>query len=242
MSLIITNFELNKMISIITPVLNEENNILPFLSHLNQIDDDFELILVDGGSNDSTLKEIEKHQKKFKMKLKLLKVSPGRGFQMNRGAEISEGDILLFLHVDSTIEKDSIEAIENEIKKGEIVGGCLTQTFSDSDNFLKLASKFGNFRARIIKIFFGDCGIFVRKDIFENLGGYDEIVILEDVELSKKLKKNGNTKLLDKTIITSPRRYVSQGKIKITLIFTLAYLLNMFGKRPKFLNKFIVDK
>jgi rSAM/selenodomain-associated transferase 2 len=230
------------MISIITPVLNEENNIAPFFSNLNQVDGYFELIIVDGGSSDNTLKVIEKHKIIFKKKLKIVKESPGRGYQMNRGAEVSNGNILLFLHVDSTIEKDTIIAIEKEINKSGIVGGCLTQTFSNSDNFLKLASMFGNIRARITKIFFGDCGIFVRKDVFKDLGGYDEIIFLEDVELSKKLKKIGKTILLNKNITTSPRRYLSQGKIKLTIFFTLAYILNSFGKRPEFLNKFIVDK
>jgi rSAM/selenodomain-associated transferase 2 len=230
------------MISIITPVLNEEKNITPFLYHLNQIDGNFELILVDGGSSDKTLDEIKKYKNNFKRKLTCLNTSPGRGHQMNKGARVSKYDILLFLHVDSIIEKDAIIAIENEMIKDIIVGGCLTQTFSDSDNFLKLASIFGNFRARFTKIFFGDCGIFVKKDIFEKLGGYDEIIFLEDVEFSKKLKKYGKTMLLSKNITTSPRRYLDQGKIKITLIFTLTYLLNIMGKRPKFLIKFIVEK
>lgn len=230
------------MISIITPVLNEEKNIAPFLFHLNQIDGDFELILVDGGSSDNTLGKIKKHRNKFNRELKILSESPGRGHQMNKGVEASKGDILLFLHVDSTIEKDAVIAIEKEIKKEKIIGGCLTQTFSDSDNFLRLASIFGNLRARITKIFFGDCGIFVRKDIFEKVGGYDEIIFLEDVEFSKKLMKTGKIIQLDNNISTSPRRYLIHGKIKLTIIFTLAFLLNMIGNRPKFLIKFIVEK
>jgi rSAM/selenodomain-associated transferase 2 len=230
------------MISIITPVLNEEENISTFLTNLNQIKGDFELLLIDGGSTDKTIDEINKNKNKFKRELKVLKTSPGRGHQMNIGASNSKGDILLFLHVDSKIDKDTVVAIENEIKKQKIIGGGLSHSFSDSDNFLKLASNFGNFRTKITKIFFGDFGIFVRKDIFEKIGGYDEIIFLEDLKFSKKLKKYGKLKQLDITIITSPRRYIGIGKIKLTIIFTIACFLNIVGYRPIFLKKFIVDK
>jgi rSAM/selenodomain-associated transferase 2 len=230
------------MISIITPVLNEEQNIAPFLKNLNQIQGDFELIMVDGGSSDKTIDEIKKYRIEFHRELKILKTSAGRGHQMNIGAKNASSDILFFLHVDSKIENDSIPTIENEIKKKKIIGGGLTQCFSDSDNFLTLTSNFGNLRTRITNIFFGDFGIFVRRDIFEKIGGYDEIIYLEDVEFSKKLKKYGKVKMLEKTIETSPRRFKSQGKIKITIIFTLAGFLNVIGYRPKFFIKFIVDK
>ncbi len=230
------------MISIITPVLNEEKNIDIFLKNLNQIQGDFELIIVDGGSSDSTIDEINKYKKKFNRELKLIKTSSGRGHQMNKGAYASKGDILLFLHADSKVEIDAIPTIEKVIEKQKIIGGGLTHSFSETDDFLKLASNFGNLRTKITKVFFGDFGIFVRKDIFERIGGYDEIIFLEDLEFSKKLKKYGKLKQLEKTITTSPRRYHSQGKLKITLVFIVACLLNIVGYRPRFLIKFIVDK
>ena len=230
------------MISIITPVLNEQENISIFLKHLNQLEGDFELIIVDGGSTDKTINEIKKYKNKFKKDIKILKTTSGRGRQMNNGAKAAKGDILLFLHVDSKIENGTITLIEEEIKKQEIIGGGLTHRFSNADKFLKLASNFGNFRTKITKIFFGDFGIFVKKDIFEKIKGYDEIIFLEDLEFSKKLKKHGKLKQLEKTITTSPRRYKRKGKIKITIIFTLACLLNIVGYRPRFLIKYIVDK
>lgn len=230
------------MISIITPILNEKANIEPFLNYINKQEGDFELILVDGGSSDRTIDEISKNKSKFKRELKLIKTNQGRGHQMNKGAKAAKGDILLFLHVDSTIEKDTIPTIEKKTKKQKIIDGGLIQAFSNSDNFLRLASNFGNFRSRITKIFFGDSGIFIRKDYFNRIGGYDNIIFLEDVEFCKKAKKYGKLKQLQKTIITSPRRYHNQGKIKITMIFSIACLFNMVGFRPKFLIKFIIDK
>jgi rSAM/selenodomain-associated transferase 2 len=230
------------MISIITPILNESKNIRPFLEHLNTLKGDFELILVDGGSTDGTIKEVKKHEAGFGPNLILLQTSKGRGRQMNYGAKVAKGEILLFLHVDSAPEKDSIPVIEKEINTQNIIGGGMTQTFSNQSPFLQLSSSFGNMRTRFTKTFFGDYGIFVRKDIFQRIGGYDDIIFLEDVEFSRKAKKYGKLKLLDQIIITSPRRYKSQGKFKTTIVSTLACLLNYVGVRPESFVKFIGKK
>ncbi|MFW9881698.1 MAG: TIGR04283 family arsenosugar biosynthesis glycosyltransferase [Candidatus Thorarchaeota archaeon] len=230
------------MISIITPILNESRNIKPYLENINSLDGDFELILVDGGSTDGTISAVNRYKKSFNRKIKLIQTSKGRGKQMNSGAKIAKGKILLFLHVDCVPEKSSIPIIEKEIDSQNIIGGGMTQVFPNPDNFLRLSSNFGNLRTRITKIFFGDYGIFIRKDIFEKIGGYDDIIFLEDVELSKKAKKFGKLKLLDLKLLTSPRRYQCHGRIKTTVISALAVLLNSVGIRPEVFTKFIVDK
>jgi rSAM/selenodomain-associated transferase 2 len=230
------------MISIITPILNESGNIKPYLEHLNTLEGDFELILVDGGSTDGTISEVNKYKELFDRKFKLIRTSSGRGKQMNFGVEVADGTILLFLHVDCAPEKNSISIIENEIKTQNIIGGGMTQEFSNPDNFLRLSSNFGNMRTRITKIFFGDYGIFIRKDIFKKIGGYDDLIFLEDVEFSRKAKKYGKLKMLDLKLVTSPRRYKSHGRIKTTIISALAVLLNTVGFRPEVLMKFIVEK
>ena len=230
------------MISIITPIINERENIRPFLDHLNTIQGDFELILIDGGSSDGTITEVNKYRDRFIRELKLLKTSQGRGKQMNKGADSAKGDILLFLHVDCTIEKDSIIVIEKEIKEHKIIGGGMIQSFSQPDFFLQFISHYGNVRTRMTKMFFGDFGIFVRRDIFKKIGGYDDIIYLEDVEFCKKAKKYGKLKQIDKKIVTSPRRFLSKGKIKITAVFILSLLPNIVGVRPKFLIRYLVDK
>ncbi|UCE36462.1 MAG: TIGR04283 family arsenosugar biosynthesis glycosyltransferase [Thermoplasmata archaeon] len=229
------------MISIITPVLNEKDNIRPFFDHLNNLKGDFELVLVDGGSTDGTLDEVERLRKEIPYPLKVLKTSRGRGNQMNKGAEVAKGNILLFLHVDSHIAGNSLNVIEKEIAEGDIIGGGFTHSFSDPDMFLKITSAFGNFRARSTKIFFGDFGIFIRKDIFEKMGGYDDIAFLEDVEFCKKAKGYGKLVQIENLIVTSPRRYHSKGKFKLTVFFILAVLLNVVGFRPNFLYKYIVE-
>jgi len=231
------------MISIITPILNEEKYIASFLDHLRKIEGNSEIILVDGGSSDHTINRIEKIRKKFNFReLIVLITKPGRGIQMNKGAARANGDILLFLHVDCAIQADSIEKIEAKIYSGEIIGGGFKQFFSEPDLFFKIISIFGNQRVKLTNTFFGDYGIFIRKDIFEKVDGFDEIAYLEDVEFCKKVKKYGNVEQIDCNIFTSTRRYLSKGRLRVTLAFILASTFNIFGFRPKLLYEYIVRR
>jgi rSAM/selenodomain-associated transferase 2 len=230
------------MISIVTPMLNEEENVKPFLNNLRGLEGDFELILVDGGSWDRTLSEVEIHKNGFPRRLKLLEADRGRGLQMNRGAQMAEGNILLFLHIDCLIQKDSLRLIEKLIHGKKIIGGGFRQAFLSPDLFLKLQSGIGNLRAGLTRTFYGDYGIFIRKDIFDQVGGFDNIPFLEDVEMCKKVKKYGKLIQINHSILTSPRRYLNKGKLRLIAAFTLAILLNSAGFRPRFLIKYITDK
>lgn len=229
------------MISIITPVLNESENIKPFLGKLQYLKGDFEVIFIDGGSTDGTVVELEKMKRGFKKPMIILSATRGRGNQMNKGAEHAKGEILLFLHVDSYIERDSLLKIDKTLTDGKVIGGGFIQNFSDPALFFRLSSAIGNFQSKVTKIFFGDFGIFIRKDMFEQMGGYDNIQFLEDVEFCRKAKKYGQLQQIDRLIVTSARRYYSKGKIKLTVIFIIACLLNVVRFRPNFLFKYIVE-
>jgi len=229
------------MISIITPVLNEEKNIRSFLYHLDSLDGDFELILVDGGSSDRTVEEVRKWKDRSNRNITILETCRGRGTQMNKGADAAKGDILLFLHVDCSLRKDALFLIEKAINEKNAIGGGFKQAFSNPDFFLKFQSAFGNLRVWATGIFFGDFGIFLKSDIFRKIGGYDEIPFLEDVELCRKAKRHGRLIQIDRRILTSPRRYLKKGKLKLTFAFMLANLFNMFRWRPMFLWKYIAD-
>jgi len=199
--------------------------------------------LVDGGSSDNTINCIEKIRRKINFKkLIVLITKPGRGVQMNKGAARANGNILLFLHADCLIQADSIEKIETKIYSCETIGGGFKQFFSEPDLFFKIISIFGNHRAKLTNTFFGDCGIFIRKDIFEKVDGFDEITYLEDVEFCKKVKKYGNLEQIDCNIFTSTRRYLSKGRLRVTLAFILAFAFNIFGFRPKLLYKYIIRR
>lgn len=230
------------LISIITPLLNEREHINSFLENISKIEGNFELILVDGGSIDGTRDEVKTNRSRFNRRLSILESEPGRANQMNKGAEYANGDILLFLHIDCSIQKNSLKIIETTVKSGKVIGGGFKQAFTNSDSFLQFISVLGNLRTRIMKIFFGDYGLFIRKDVFKKVGGYDNIQFLEDVELSKKVKKYGKLIQIDSVILTSPRRYESKGRLRLSILFTLAYLFNLVKLRPKFLIRYIVYK
>jgi rSAM/selenodomain-associated transferase 2 len=230
------------MISIITPILNEEDYAKPFLVHLREVKGDFELIMVDGGSKDGTLKLLENYKNEFDPRFTLLESTRGRAIQMNKGANAARGDILLFLHVDCFIAKDSLKLIENEIYEKKKIGGGFKQAFSKPDFFLKFTSAFGNLHVKLTGTFYGDYGIFLRKDIFEKIGCYDNLPFLEDVELCRKAKKYGTLVQIDRYIFTSQRRYLSKGRIRLTAVFILAYFFYDIGFRPKFFMRYIIDK
>lgn len=230
------------LISIITPLINERDCVKPFFEQLRSLNGDFELILVDGGSSDGTLEEAKKNIEEFSHATKLLEARFGRAAQMNRGAEEAEGDVLLFLHVDCLVPKDSLKLIETEISENGIIGGALRQTFSNSDFFLRFMSIFGNLRSQLTGTFFGDYGIFLRKEVFQKIGGYDNTPFLEDVELCRKAKRYGRLVQIDSYIFTSPRRYLSNGRLRTTIIFTVVCLLNFLRLRPRFFIKHMTYK
>ena len=230
------------LISIITPLFNEEDHLKSFLFSIERLDGDFELILVDGGSTDKTVELIKTWQHKFNYDLRLLKTSKSRAIQMNKGSGNAKGDALLFLHVDCIIPKDSIKIIEKEIYKKQAIGGGFKQSFRNADTFLNFLSAAGNLRTKLTKTFFGDFGIFIKKKIFIKAGGFDEIPYLEDVEFCRKAKKFGRFIQIDRYLVTSSRRFIEKGKLRLTFVFIIVNLINIIGLRPKFFIKYMIEK
>jgi rSAM/selenodomain-associated transferase 2 len=228
------------LISIITPILNEEKGILPFLKHLMEVNNLFEVILVDGGSSDNTVNEVTRSIEGCDQKITLLQSDRGRAIQMNRGAKKARGDILLFLHSDCQIPNDALTVIERVLSTKAAIGGGFKQTFSASQVSLRVLSSFGNLRARLTSIFFGDNGIFLLRDVFRKIGGYDETSFLEDMELCQKAKKYGKLIQINRYISTSPRRFFAEGEPTIILAYVVAYGLNFFKVKPYFLKKYFL--
>ncbi len=210
------------MTSIIIPVYNEEKNINRVLESLAD-DKGLEIIVVDGRSEDRTVEFASRFP------VKVIQCSKNRALQMNKGAEASCGDMLLFLHADCFLEKGSIGAIQDILRDG-YGGGGLTQKIKSSKRIFRCIEASGNIRARLLKIFYGDQAIFVRRDIFLKLGGFDDISLFEDVLFSKKMGKEIKTKILNKKVFVSPRRWEKGGIIRVTFInwlLTLGFILNV---------------
>lgn len=217
-------------ISIIIPTLNEEKVIENFLKELSKLDGDKEIILVDGGSSDNTVEIASKYGKVIKSK-------KGRAFQMNAGAKAATGGILWFLHCDSKIKENCLEEIKKAIDEGYIGGGFGLNFYDLGSKFMKFVSITSNWRARYMGLYFGDQAIFVRRDIFESIGGFKEIDIMEDWDFSKKLNKTGNMKMVNSTVGTSARRFKQGGQLKTLLLMHKIKILYMLGVAPSKLNK-----
>jgi len=230
------------MISVITPVLNEEATIAPFLSALAALEGDWELILVDGGSVDGTVDRICSLQTQFPGPLTLITAPRGRGSQMNAGADLAAGEILLFLHADCTIPPDSVNAIEEACAVSGVAGGGFTQAFPGGDLLVRVICALGNFRVRVTRNFYGDSGIFVKKETFRETGGYDQAPFFEDVALCRKAKERGRLVVLDRVILTSPRRFLEKGSFRLTFVYSMAILFHLFGLRPRWLEPTINER
>jgi rSAM/selenodomain-associated transferase 2 len=218
------------MISIIVPVLNEEKTIERTLRMLSNLNRDKEIIVVDGGSSDNTVKVASSYAKTFE--------SPrGRALQMNLGAQKSTGEILWFVHSDSILEEDSLIRIQEAIEEGYVGGGFSLYFYDLDTKFMKFVSWSSNLRGKYLGLYFGDQGIFVRKDIFNKIGGYPEIPIMEDWELSLRLKKIGLMKMLNTRIGTSARRFKSGGAFKTLMLMHKIKILYSLGVSPDILAK-----
>jgi len=207
------------MVSIILPVYNEEKKLIEHTKWLKDCFRQAELIFVDGGSIDRSIEIARQYGR-------VLQSGKGRAIQMNFGAKQAKNDILLFLHADNIVSPESLENIEKEIQQDGVMGGCLTQRIDKKGLIFRLIEMQGNIRARMTRVFYGDQGIFVRKDIFFHLGGFPDVSIFEDVLFSRKLRREGKTVVLLDKIMASPRRWEKRGIIKTMIMFST--LLAMF--------------
>jgi rSAM/selenodomain-associated transferase 2 len=214
----------------VIPVLNEEENINSFLDSLYTIPNANikEIIVVDGAPSCNTLKAIIRDD--------IIKVSSkkGRGPQMNKGADRATGDLLIFLHADTYLPHDALIAIENTLEDQKIVGGAFSLRFDSKTLIIRVVGWIHTKRAHITKVLYGDQAIFLRRNYFEKIGGYDDIPLMEDVEITKRIKKRGDKLVvLPQEVITSARRLRQDGILLIAFRFLALILFFSFGILPK---------
>jgi len=194
-------------ISVIIPTLNEEKNITSALSYFTSLNPSLELIVTDGGSKDN--KVVLSHSL-----AQVIDASPGRGAQINAGVQAASGDVLWFLHADCRSHEKSIEAMLKALADEKVVGGVFEYSLDDERPFFRLVEFFSNRKNHLLKLFYGDMGIFVQHQTFDAMGGYREIPLMEDMDFCKRLKTFGNIRILPYRIITSARRWHEEGIVK----------------------------
>ena len=216
-------------ISIVVPALNEASNILRTLLPLQQLrSDGHQIIVVDGGSSDSTvsiaapLADI------------VFTSDRGRAVQMNAGAALAANEILLFLHADTQLPSAALTDILEGLDETSKVWGRFDIRLSGNRILFRLVERMMNWRSCLTGIATGDQAIFVKRDLFEQLGRYSEIPLMEDIALCSQLKKYSRPLCLSRKVISSSRRWESAGVIRtitLMLILRLAYALGISPQR-----------
>ncbi|MEX1191691.1 MAG: TIGR04283 family arsenosugar biosynthesis glycosyltransferase [Brumimicrobium sp.] len=215
-------------ISIIIPTLNEEENIPQLLDVLSKYTYTYEeIIVVDAKSEDKTV-EIAKSYSNVKV---IEDQKPSRANQMNTGANMAKGNILYFIHADVLPPTSFENDIEQAIKKGADFG-CYR--FQFDKNALPL--KFNAWWTRFDFMFCrgGDQTLFVKKDVFKALNGYDtEYVIMEDFDFIRRARKKYNFKIIPKNVIVSARKYKNNSYFKVNIVNLWSYWCFMLGDSPE---------
>ncbi|YAI82588.1 MAG: TIGR04283 family arsenosugar biosynthesis glycosyltransferase [cyanobacterium endosymbiont of Rhopalodia sterrenbergii] len=205
-------------ISIIIPALNEENFIVKTLDSL-QKNKAIEVIVVDGGSKDNTVQLAQN------MGVKTIKLTQAhKALQMNQGALLATGNILLFLHVDTILPQGYDELILNRFSSPKIVGEAFKLRIDTSLFSLRLIEILVNWRSQFFSIPYGNQAIFVKTSVFQKIGGFTNLPIMEDFDFIQKLNKRGKIHVLSAKVVTSARRWQKLGVIKTTLINQLIIL------------------
>jgi rSAM/selenodomain-associated transferase 2 len=226
---------MNYHLSIIIPVLNEAYIINSTLMHLQNMKGDFrvEMIIVDGDSGGSTLAAVTAAG------AKKIKAPRGRGCQMDRGARQANGEILLFLHADIVLGRQALFQIVNTCRRQDVAGGAFSLKIDSPKPVFRLIERAVSIRSRLTKIPYGDQAIFIKKTIYDNIGGFRDIPLMEDVDLMRRLKKSGSRiVVLPDMALTSPRRWEKEGVLYCTLRNWLLITLYLSGVAPERLVKF----
>ncbi|CAN5736815.1 hypothetical protein BH11MYX2_BH11MYX2_38710 [soil metagenome] len=220
-------------ISVVMPVLDEERRIGAALADLAALGGLHEVIVVDGGSTDRTVEIVRSAG------ARIVTAPRGRGPQLNAGAAAATGDVLLFLHADTTLPSDAVRHVEKALARPDVIAGAFrTWTIADEPRpwfapLLHLA----DIRSRITRYPYGDQAMFVRSSAFHTAGGFPDLPLMEDLELSRRLAQQGRIHTCAASVRVSGRRFVAR-PIVYTALVNLFPFLYRAGVSPHALARF----
>jgi len=227
-------------ISIVIPVFNEESQITGTLKGIEPIanKEHVEVIVADGGSSDQTSEIV----REFGFVQLVICRMPNRGAQMNEGARKLSGEILLFLHADARLPDAALESIRTAFADENVLGGCFQIQFPlDVPASLKMVAWGINLRTRLFKTATGDQAIFLKRQIFNEIGGYKTYPLMEDIALFNEIKRRGQVAVLNGKVEISPRRWLHYGVWRTVLLMYLLRLGFWIGIHPESLKRFFLD-
>jgi len=198
-------------LSVVVPTLDEAEALPATLAHARQ-PGVRELIVVDGGSHDGTLAVARA------LADRVLEAARGRAQQMNAGAAAACGDVLLFLHADTRLPAGYAQAVAGALADPAVVGGRFDVQLDAAGLTYRALGRLISLRSRLTRVATGDQAIFVRRAVFERLGGYPLVPLMEDVALSRALKRAGRIACLGEAVTTSARRWQRHGVARTVLL------------------------
>jgi hypothetical protein len=219
---------------VIVPTLNERDHLHTTLTCVRLAPGD-ELIVVDGGSKDGTVAIARQFTPC------VLIGSPGRARQMNQGARQARGDVLLFLHADTLLPPDGLEAVRAIMGRSQAVGGAFRLAFAPSTLALRVIAWGANMRTRLGRLPYGDQALFVRRTFFEALGGYADVPFMEDIKLVQAMRKSGPLAIVPQAVRTSGRRWQREGVVYTTIRNNVLMALYFCGISPATLKQWYDD-
>ena len=221
-------------ISVIVPVLDEEKQIATTLEALMALAPR-EILVVDGGSSDRS-REIAR-----RFGVNVISAERGRSRQMNRGAAQATGEVLLFLHADTRLPPSALYDIVSALTDRRYVGGRFDVELEGKHWMLPVVARMISQRSRLTKVATGDQALFVRRQVFEQMGGFPDIPLMEDIAFCRRLKLMGRVACLRTRVVTSGRRWESDGVWRTIFRMWTLKLLYLGGVSPARLKQFYGD-
>ncbi len=220
-------------ISIILPVLNEQGIVNQAIDRLLRLRSDaaVEIIVVDGDPAGSTINRTDHPVIKTT-------AEQGRSRQMNRGASVASGHILLFLHADTILPDDALLRVAEAMTDERFAAGAFDLGIDSDRWFFRITEQYVRFRTRLTRIPFGDQAIFIRRNYFLEMDGYREIPLMEDIELMRRIKKDGRSIcVISEKVMTSARRWEREGVLFCTIRNWALQTAYMLGVPPENLKR-----
>lgn len=221
-------------ISIIMPTLDEEQLIGYTLRETRRVAPEAELIVVDGGSRDRTPSIAGEFAP-------VVSARTGRASQMNAGAMLAHGDVLLFQHADTWLPEAALEMVEHALADPQIIGGAFALEFDEAGAFYRRMARSTTRRSQAQGYYSGDQCMFVRREVFWRIGGYPDIALMEDLELSNAMRRAGPVHMIPTPVITSARRHRACGLLNVLLLCWRIRLLYALGVHPNVLKRMYPD-
>lgn len=224
-------------VSVIIPVWNERPNLEACLASARRAIPDAEIIAVDGGSTDGSREWLAAASG-----VRLVLATRGKGPQQNAGAAAASGDVLLFLHADSELPGEAAEQLQGALRDPANAGGCFCVRFAERRPWSLRVLAWGmNARARAFRWSYGDQALFVRRAVFEAVGGFPDWPLFEDYELVRRFKTRGSFMVLAAPLTLSARRFLKYGVWRTLALVLLLQLGYQLGVPPARLKRCFVD-